>query len=149
MAGPAPDRQTRILPEITLHNVSRWRHHRLPPLITGLPNFGLVFGAILWILLFLWTIVRPPVSHYGLAVGLRIDESTFEKSPWSETLGVYLGADGSYYVNGKRTTQGDLHATLKSELNRRMVWDVYLESSKDAHYSDAIYAIDVIQKLGA
>ena len=149
-AGVTPDKCFQILPDIPLRNVFPWRRHCSPPLITELPNFGLVFGAILWILLFLWIIARQPIPHYGLAVDFRAGElSKLQKSPWPETLGVYLGADGTYYVNKRPTVEKELHATLERELNRRIVWDVYLEGDQDAQYKEAIYAIDVIQKLGA
>ena len=52
------------------------------------------------------------------------------ESPWPETLRVYIGDRGQFFVNGKTVKTKDLEATPKEELARRM---------------DTVYAIDTIQ----
>lgn len=42
-----------------------------------------------------------------------------------------------------------LREALENELSRRMVWVVYFEADYDTLNMDAIYAMDVIQGLGA
>jgi biopolymer transport protein ExbD len=120
------------------------------PLITQLPNFGLMYGAILWILVFIFMIVTLQVHYYGLPIELRTHDSlAWQKSPWQETLGVYLAVGEKYYVNGQLVSRENLRVRLKQELDRRMVWTVYFEADHDTLNMNAIYAMDTIQGLGA
>lgn len=124
--------------------------HRPVPLITQLPNFGLIYGAVLWILIVLFVILREPRHYYGLPIQLRTHDSViWEKSPWQETLSVYLAAGEKYYINGKPVPREVLLANLQQELNHRMVWTVYFEADYDTLYANAIYAMDTIGGLGA
>ena len=140
----------RILPEMSLKNVLPHPHHRPIPLITQLPNFGLIYGAVLWILVFLFMIIRAPRPYYGLLIDLKTPAAVGrEESPWKETLGVYLAVGEKYYVNGDLVRREDLHAKLRQELSHRAVWTVYFEADSDTLNMDAIYAMDTIQELGA
>jgi biopolymer transport protein ExbD len=144
-----PDRCLRVFPDITLRNVLPWHRHRPTPLITQLPNFGLIYGAVLWVLLFLYMMVAMPRQNYGLAIDLRTPAyEKWENSPLWETLGVYLSAGGKYYVNGQPVPREALREKLLQELSRRMEWTVYFEADSDALNMDAIYAMDTIQGLG-
>ena len=119
------------------------------PLITQLPNFGLIYGAVLWILIFLFLIVSQPYHHCGLMIEFGTRNSvTWKKSPWQETLGVYLTAARKYYVNGQPVPREALHERLQEELSHRMVWTVYFEADYDALNMDAIYAMNAIQEAG-
>jgi biopolymer transport protein ExbD len=118
--------------------------------ITQLPNFGLIYGAVLSILIFLFAIVREPHHYYGLPIELKTDNYLIgEKSPWQETLGVYLASGEKYYINGRPVLRDSLGASLQQELSHRMVWTVYFEADPDAMYMDAIYAMDTIRGCGA
>jgi biopolymer transport protein ExbD len=140
----------RLFPEVVPRNHFRLLRHRPIPLITQLPNFGLMYGAILWILVFIFMIVTPKVHYYGLPIELRKHDSLVsQKSPWQETLGVYLAVGEKYYVNGQLVSREKLRIRLKQELDRRMVWTVYFEADHDTLNMNAIYAMDTIQGLGA
>ena len=140
----------RIFPAMPLRNVLAWHRHRPTPLITQLPNFGLIFGAVLGILIFLFMVLREPLHYYGLRIDLRTHDSLiWEKSPWQETLSVYLGVGAKYYLNGQQVPREALRTNLQQALRRRMVWTVYFEADYDTLNADAIYAMDTIQGLGA
>jgi biopolymer transport protein ExbD len=145
-----PDRDLRIFPGMVLRNVFPRIRQRPSSYITQLPNFGLIYGAVLWILIFLFAIVREPRHYYGLPIELKTHNYLIgEKSPWQETLGVYLGSGEKYYINGRPVPREFLGASLQQELSHRMVWTVYFEADPDALYMDAIYAMDTIRGCGA
>lgn len=117
-----PDQDLRVSPGMVLRNVFPRIHHRSTPYIAQLPNFGLIYGAILWILLFLLAIVTEPPHYFGLPTEFRTNDSVIsEKSPWPETLGVYLASGERYFINGRPVPRDTLGADLQKELNRRMV----------------------------
>jgi len=145
-----PSRSLRIFPSMTLANVLPWHRHQPILLIATPPNFGLIYGAVLWILIFLFMIIKEPRHYQGLQIELRSrDSMIWQKSPWPETLSVYLGPSAKYYINGDLVPRAALRANLQQELNRRMVWTVYFEADGDALNMNAIYAMDTIQGLGA
>jgi biopolymer transport protein ExbD len=139
----------RIFPGMTLRNVIPLQWHRPLPLIRNLPNFGLIYGFILWILVFIFMIVRPSTPK-GLLVDFRERNSVgVEKSPWTETMSVYAEARRGFLVNGQPVKREELRAKLQEELLRRGVWVVYFEADIDCAFMDAAYAFDTIQGLGA
>jgi biopolymer transport protein ExbD len=145
-----PDRDLRIFPGVVLRNVFPRIRHRPTLYIVQMPNFGLIYGAVLWILILLFAIVREPHHYYGLPIELRTDNYVIGgKSPWQETLGVYLAVGEKYYINGRPVPRGALGASLQQELSHRMVWTVYFEADPDTMYMDAIYAMDTIRGCGA
>src|ERR1700730_11910384 len=96
------DRCLRMFPSVVTRSVLPRHRHRPTPLITQLPNFGLIYGAVLWILIVLLVVLRQPGHYHGLPIQIRIHDSViWEKSPWQETLSVYLAAGEKYYINGK------------------------------------------------
>ncbi len=86
-----------IFPGMSLRNVLPLPRHRPIPLIAQLPNFGLICGAVLWILVFLFMIVRGQHRYHGLPVDFKAHDSiNWTKSPWQETLSVYLAVGEKY-----------------------------------------------------
>src|SRR5712691_9690801 len=144
------DRCLRMCPSMMLRNVLPRHGHRPTPLITQLPNFGLICGALLWILIFAFIIFAEPRHYYGLLLEFTTrDFVIWEKSPWKEALSVYLGAGEKYYVNGQQVPREALRERLQQELNGRIAWTVYFEADYDTLNMDAIYAMDTIQGVGA
>ena len=114
------------------------------------PNFGLFCGYIFLILMFIFMILRNPLTSHGLLVNFGEQNALVrQKSPWSETVGVYVDHRRTFYVNGHPVPREELRTKLGDELGKRMVWDVYFEADSDALYMDAVYSIDTIQGLGA
>ena len=139
----------RIFPGIKPGNHLQVLRQRPMRMITELPNFGLMFGAVLWILALIFMVNLPPPSS-GLLIELGANEVVgLAKSPWPETISVYLGIGEKYYVNGQPVAQGDLRARLQEKLGRSAVWTVYFEADGDTLNANAIYAIDTIRGLGA
>ena len=67
-------------------------------------------------------IVEDPRHSYGLPIDFRTHDSVvWEKSPWQETLGVYLAVGEKYYINGQPVPRDALRTKLQQELNKRMV----------------------------
>ena len=139
----------RIFPGMHLRNVISLPRHRRIPLFADLPNFGLVCGALLWILLFIF-MIDSNGPRYGLLIDLRAHDFVgWTNGSSQDTLGVYLAAGGTYYVNNKPVKREALREALQSELGHRAVWVVYFEADGDALNLDAIYAMDVIRATGA
>jgi biopolymer transport protein ExbD len=141
--------ETRMFPDMVLHNVLPITKHAPLVPIHGMPHWGLFCGAILWILMFIFMMLGPLPPH-GLSVSLRSREVVvWDKSPWQETLGVYVRAPGRFFVNGEEIERGSLRTKLLEHLSRRVEWTVYFEADSDTLYMDDIYAIDTIQGCGA
>jgi biopolymer transport protein ExbD len=140
--------RTRIFPDMVLHNVLPIMKHKPLARIQSLPHWGL-FWAVLWILIFIFMIFGPLPSK-GLFVSWRNrDAVVWEKSPWPNSLEVYVGTPARFFINGQEVGRNDLHAKLMEELERRAEWTVYFEADPDVAYMNAVYAIDTIQTCGA
>ena len=140
--------ETRMFPDMVLRNVLPIAKHAPLVPIHGMPHWGLFCGAILWILMFIF-MIRPLPSH-GLFVSLRSHEVVvWDKSPWQETLAVYVRPHGRLFVNGEEVERASLRTKLLEHLSRRVEWTVYFEADFDTLYMDDIYAIETIQGCGA
>jgi biopolymer transport protein ExbD len=143
-------RPPRIFPETELRNVIPRKRHRPVPLIREFPNFGLVWGGVLYILFNIFAVMITPFPSHGLRVDLRERAAVgVEKSPWTETVSVYVDAQREFLVNGQPVRGEELEAKLKKELSRQMVWTVYLEADSNCLFMDVVHAMDTIQGLGA
>jgi biopolymer transport protein ExbD len=137
----------RIFPDMVLRNVtSITKHGPLAP-IHGMPHWGLFFGAILWILMFIF-MLGPRPSH-GLFVNLSSRKATAWTGPAQETLSVYVDPKGRFFVNGEEIARKSLHTKLLDHLSRSTSWSVYFEADSNSLYVDTIYAVDTIQGCGA
>lgn len=124
------------------------KHAPLLP-IHALPNRGLFGGAVLWISIFAYVIITP-LTPQGLLVSLRNgDVATWDKSPWSESLVVYVRPPRRFFINGEEVGRDSLRTKLLERLSHSGAWTVYFEADSDTLYIDAIYAIDTIQGCGA
>ena len=139
----------RMFPDMALRNfVPLVKRAPLLP-IHGLPHWGLFSGAVLWILIFIFMIFAPQTPH-GLFVSLRNrGVVAWEKSPWPETLSVYVRSHGRFFVNGEEVERNSLRTKLLDGLRRPVAWTVYFEADSDAPWIDDIYAMDTIQGCGA
>jgi biopolymer transport protein ExbD len=145
----ADKRIPRMFPEMALRNAIAWKRHRPLAKIRDLPNFGMVYGFVLWVLVFLFMIFVP-LKPKGLLVDFRgVKAVGVGKSPWTETLGVYVDAKRGFLVNQQLVAREELRARLQEELLRRGIWVVYFEADPNCLFMDAAYAIDTIQGLGA
>ncbi|HEY4816763.1 MAG TPA: biopolymer transporter ExbD [Candidatus Acidoferrum sp.] len=143
-----PKQELRIFPELVLRNLIDRRRHLATPPIRDLSNFGIVWGSILYVLMFIFATATPVRSH-GLFVGLKQPRSAAaQPSPWPETTSVYIGPL-QFYVNGKPIERNELRVKLAEALSKQMVWTVYLEAHPDCTFGEAVYAMDTIQGIGA
>jgi biopolymer transport protein ExbD len=143
---------TRMFPDMVLRNcVPLTKHTPLPP-IHGLPHLGLFFSTVFGPLIFVCMLygMYGPREYKGLHVSWPNREAVvWEKSPWQETLAVYVRSNGHFFVNGEEVERRNLYTKLLEHLNHRMAWSVYFEADYDSLYMDDIYAIDTIQSCGA
>jgi len=147
LAAFAPKPQLRMFPELVLRNVISRRWYRATPPVKDLSNFGIVWGSILYVLMFTFAMNMPAPSH-GLFVDLKQRRSAAVlPSPWAETSSVYIGPL-QFYVNGEPIKRNELRGKLAGMLSKQMVWSVYLEAHPDCMFGDAVYAMDTIQGLG-
>jgi hypothetical protein len=78
----------RMFPDLALRNVICLHRHRPIATIQDLPKFGLVTSSLLFILMFIFVMIRPRTS-LGLLVNVRERKAAaWQKGPWPETLGV-------------------------------------------------------------
>jgi biopolymer transport protein ExbD len=144
-----PNVALRMFPDMVLHHVLATTKH--PPLsaIHEPPHWPLFCVAVLSILMFTFMTVGPWPSH-GLFVGWRIhDAVVWQKSPWPDTLEVYVRPPGRFFINGQEVERNDLRAKLIEQLSRRVEWSVYFEADPDTLFMDDVYAMDTIQGCGA
>lgn len=142
-------RTLRIFPDVAVPNLTPLLRHRPLPLVRDFPNFGLIYGFILWVLMFIFMIFQPRPSN-GLPVNFKEERTVIAGSnPWAETMAVYIDAKQGFFVNGRPVTREELRSKVEEELLRRGVWVVYFEADDNCLYMDAVYAMDTIQGLGA
>jgi biopolymer transport protein ExbD len=143
-------RPPRMFPEMVLRNVIPRIQHRQTPLIRDFPNFGLLWGGVLYVLFNIFAMMTTSLPQIGLPVDFRgVKAVGVEKSPWTETVSVYVDARRGFLVNGRPVPREELRTKLKEELSRQIVWTVYLEADSDCPFMDAVDAMDTIQGLGA
>src|ERR1700747_2748531 len=81
-------RPLRMFPAMVLQNVIPRKRHRPVPVIKELPNFGMVHGFILWVVMFIFMILMP-LPPRGMLVDFRQQIAVgIENSPWTETASV-------------------------------------------------------------
>jgi biopolymer transport protein ExbD len=143
----------RMFPDMPLRNLLPIAKHAPFPQIHGMPNWGLFCGAVFWILTVVFMVLQQPLTAKGLFVTWRTrDAVVWEKSPWHDTLEVYLAETKGaprFLINGQEVQRSELRAKLIEQLSRRAEWSVYFEADDDVFNMDALYAIDAIQGCGA
>jgi len=138
-----------IVPGMVVRNVLPFQRHRSMPLMNDLPHFGLILSCTILIPVFCFTVLEGP-PQFGVMMKFRGQNAvTWQRSPWPETLSVYVDGQRGFYVNGQAAPKEELRTKLSQELGKRANWDVYFEADGDCPYGDAIYSIDTIQGLGA
>ena len=144
-----PASAPRMFPEMALRNfIPLTKHAPLSP-IHALPHWGIFCPAVLWILIIIFMMFGPQTPH-GLFVNMRSHEVvSWGKSTGQETIGVYVGPRGRFFVNGEEVERGSLRTKLLEHLGRSVGWTVYFEGDADTLYMDDVYAIDTIQGCGA
>jgi biopolymer transport protein ExbD len=142
---PAP----RIFPEMALRQVLPFTRHEPLRLISEPMNFGVVWGSLLMILMFVH-MVEDRRASYGQFLGWRTSRtSVVGKSPWPDTLGIYVRSPATFLVNGEEVSRNELRSKLMEQLGKRIVWTVYVEADVDTNFGDTVHAIDVIHSCGA
>lgn len=139
----------RMFPGMVLRNsLPIVRHKPLAP-IHGMPHWGMFCGAVLWILIFVFMILSPLPSTGLFVSWKKRDAVVWEKSPWPDTLEVYVRTPVRFFVNSEEVDRTGLRSKLIEQLGRRAEWTVYFEADPDTRYMDDIYAIETIQACGA
>jgi len=143
-------RPPRMFPEMELQNIIPRKEHRTMPLICDMSNFRVVWGGVLFMFAtFFATVTTLEREMIGLPVDFREQKAVgVEKSPWAESVSVYVDGRRRFLVNGQPVLGNQLKAKLQQELSKQMVWTVYLEADSDCLFMDVVHAMDTIQGLG-
>jgi biopolymer transport protein ExbD len=141
---------TSIFPETLPRNVIALKRHRPTLVILDLSMFGPTwFGVIAALSVVFLLHQTKPLMRYGLPIDFpKHYAATGSKSPWPETLAVYVDAHRRFHVNGELTKPENLEQKLREELGRRIVWTVYVEGDGDPVFEDTVFAMDAVQGLG-
>jgi hypothetical protein len=118
---------------------------------SGFPAFALIGAPILGILVPMFALMLRPPIPVGLPVHLlKIGASDHDFSPIIISV---IATNGSgrcvVYVNSKETPWDELGHTLRSQLEVRPRWLVYVEGGDDVGWADVTKAIDVARGLHA
>ena len=144
----APKQQLRMFPELVLRNVTSLPSHHPSAPIADMPNFGVVWGGILFVLMSMFA-MNTPIPIYGVLIDInQAGLAPAKASPWTQTASVYI-QHVQFYVNGKPIDRDKLRSKLLEALSKQMVWSVYLEADSDSNFGDAVYAMDTIRGVGA
>ena len=140
----------RMFPELRLRNLTAWKGRTHSP---SLVAKSLNAFSVSWICVLMTLVIIFMMFGSRRSTGLRIDwwkpsHISATESPWPETMSVYIGDRGQFYVNGKAIKTKDLDVALKDQLGRRAVWTVYVEADPNSMFADTVYAIDTIQGVG-
>jgi hypothetical protein len=150
--GPRFGAAPRMFPGMVLRNVLPIKKHVPPPLIHGMPHWGLFCSAVLWILIFIFMVFQPE-PFMGLFVTWETHDAVmWGTNPGADTFQVYVAVTGGrprFLVNGQEVDRMALRTKLLEQLSRRAEWSVYFEADPDTLYMDDIYVIDTIQACGA
>jgi biopolymer transport protein ExbD len=139
----------RIFPDMVLRNVMPIAKHAPLHPIHDPPHWPLFWVAIMSILMFIFMILRPLPPQGLLVTWKNRDSVAWEKSPWPDTLAVYVRGPSGFFINGQGVPRSDLQAKLIEQLGHRVEWSVYFEAEQEVPYSEAVYAIEKIQACGA
>jgi biopolymer transport protein ExbD len=115
-----------------------------------LPTFALIGAPILAILIPMFGLMDTQRSA-GLPVHLlKIGVDDHDSSPIIvSVIATNWRVPPLLYVNSKETSWDELRNTLRSQLEVRPRWVVYVQADSDAAWRDAVYVIDVARGLHA
>jgi biopolymer transport protein ExbD len=139
----------RIFPEMILRPVMPIVRHEPLKLISEPAHFGVVWGSLLMVLMFLYMTNDRLISKGQLVSWRTLLAVDGMKSPWPDTLEIYVRIPSNFFVNGEEVGRDELRAKLMEQLGKRVEWTVYLEADRDSLFGDTMHAIDVIHSCGA
>jgi biopolymer transport protein ExbD len=144
------NRELRLFPDTAMGKAWLRSGRRARSVHSQLPDLGLFLGTVPLVLSTVFMVLQSWPPQSGLLIHLRTQPPMeWAKSPWTESLGVYLAKDGKFYSNGRLVVREQLRQRLVEELGKRAEWTVYFEADYDAVNEEAIFAIDTIQGTGA
>ena len=117
---------------------------------SGLPAFALIGAPVLALLIPMFVLFQRFQVPIGLPVHLLRSGVDHESSPIVvSVIGAGVNSVAAVYVNSKETSWAELRSTIRSQLEVRPRWIVYVEANSDASWYDAVYAMDVARGLRA
>jgi biopolymer transport protein ExbD len=118
---------------------------------SGFPALALIVAPILALLLPMIALMLRPRTPLGLPVHLlKVGVDDHDSSPIIvSVIATNWSAPPLLYVNSKETSWDELRNTLRTQLEVRPHWVVYVQADSDAAWRDAVYVIDVARGLHA
>jgi len=137
----------RMFPEMRLRNVIPIRKHAPLHPIHYPHHWGLLWAAVLWILVFIFMIFQPEPRR-GIFVSLEKPEFfVWHGNAYQATISVYVRPPSHFFINGQEIPKNSLCVKLLEQ--RQIPWTIYFEADSEINFREAVYAIDVIQGCGA
>jgi hypothetical protein len=127
------------------------QHLPLQRRFSGLPPFALIGAPVLGMLVPFFALFQRFQIPMGLSVRpLKIAVSDHNSGAIIITVtGASVRSPSAVYVNSKETPWDELGHTLRSQLEVRPRWIVYVEGGEDVGWADVTKAIDVARGLHA
>jgi biopolymer transport protein ExbD len=116
---------------------------------SGFPGFALIGAPVLALLIPMFALMLRSLIPVGLPVHvLKISSRDHDLPPIIIRVIATNGSGRPFlYVNSKETSWDQLGSTLRSQLEVRPHWIVYVEGENDASWQDVVNVIDVARAL--
>jgi biopolymer transport protein ExbD len=102
---------------------------------------------VMLVLLIIMMLVAPMLQQ-GVAVKLPTATNTVDKPETQEQTVLAVSKDGSFYLNAKPVTEGDMGTKLNEILENKKEKIVLIKADEEAHYSAVMSAMDQLRNAG-
>jgi biopolymer transport protein ExbD len=102
---------------------------------------------VMLVLLIIMMLVAPMLQQ-GVAVKLPTATNTVDKPETQEQTVLAVAKDGSFFLNAKPITEGDMAARLNEILENKKEKVVLIKADEEANYSAVMAAMDQLRNAG-
>jgi biopolymer transport protein ExbD len=102
---------------------------------------------VMLVLLIIMMLVAPMLQQ-GVAVKLPTATNTVDKPETQEQTVLAISKDGSFYLNAKPVTEGDMSTKLNEILENKKEKIVLIKADEEANYSAVMAAMDQLRNSG-
>ena len=102
---------------------------------------------VMLVLLIIMMLVAPMLQQ-GVAVKLPTATNTVDKPETQEQTVLAISKDGSFYLNAKPVTEGDMSTKLNEILENKKEKIVLIKADEEAAYSAVMAAMDQLRNAG-
>jgi biopolymer transport protein ExbD len=102
---------------------------------------------VMLVLLIIMMLVAPMLQQ-GVAVKLPTATNTVDKPETQEQTVLAVSKDGSFFLNAKPISEGELTTKLNEILENKKEKIVLIKGDEEAHYSAVMSAMDQLRNAG-